>query len=81
MQTKLRSDAFLQQAMDTCGDAVYRLALCRLNSRADAEDVCQELFLKLLTGRRTFRDAEHEKAFVIRAAGNACKNLLRAPHR
>ena len=39
MQTKLRSDAFLQQAMDTCGDAVYRLALCRLNSRADAEDV------------------------------------------
>ena len=28
MQTKLRSDAFLQQAMDTCGDAVYRLALC-----------------------------------------------------
>ena len=26
MQTKLRSDAFLQQAMDTCGDAVYRLA-------------------------------------------------------
>ena len=37
MQTKLRSDAFLQQAMDTCGDAVYRLALCRLNSRADAQ--------------------------------------------
>lgn len=45
MQTKLRSDAFLQQAMDTCGDAVYRLALCRLNSRADAEDVYQEVFL------------------------------------
>lgn len=48
MQTKLRSDAFLQQAMDTCGDAVYRLALCRLNSRADAEDVYQEVFLRLL---------------------------------
>lgn len=44
MQTKLRSDAFLQQAMVTCGDAVYRLALCRLNSRADAEDVYQESF-------------------------------------
>ena len=46
MQTKLRSDAFLQQAMDTCGDAVYRLALCRLNSRADAEDVYQEVDLR-----------------------------------
>ena len=48
MQTKLRSDAFLQQAMGTCGDAVYRLALCRLNSRADAEDVYQAL-VRMLT--------------------------------
>ena len=56
MQTKLRSDAFLQQAMDTCGDAVYRLALCRLNSRADAEDVYQEVFLRLLRDDTDFRD-------------------------
>ena len=37
MQTNLRSDAFLCDAMERCGDAVYRLALCRLDSRADAE--------------------------------------------
>ena len=30
MQTKLRSDAFLCEAMEACGDAVYRLALCRM---------------------------------------------------
>ena len=62
MQTKLRSDAFLQQAMDTCGDAVYRLALCRLNSRADAEDVYQEVFLRLRRDDTDFRDTEYLKA-------------------
>ncbi len=41
---------FLAQAMDACGDAVYRLALCRLGSRADAEDVFQDVFYGFLTG-------------------------------
>ena len=39
MESTLRSDAFLCDAMERCGDEVYRLALCRLESRADAEDV------------------------------------------
>lgn len=86
MQTKLRSDAFLQQAMDTCGDAVYRLALCRLNSRADAEDVYQEVFLRLLRDDTDFRDTEHLKAWLLRVtlsrapifAGRRC---LSAPRR
>ena len=29
MQSKLRSDEFLRAAMESCGDAVYRLAYCR----------------------------------------------------
>lgn len=65
----------------TYADLILRLCLSHGLDRADAQDICQELFLKLLTQRRSFRSAEHEKAFVIRAAGNACKNLLRAPHR
>ena len=38
MSDGLREDAFLEDAMERYGDAVYRLALCRLGSRADAED-------------------------------------------
>lgn len=64
----------------TYADLILRLCLSHGLCRADAQDICQDLFLKLLTQRRAFRDAEHEKAFVIRAAGNACKNLLRSPH-
>ena len=78
MQTKLRSDAFLQQAMDTCGDAVYRLALCRLNSRADAEDVYQEVFLRLLRDDTDFRDEEHLKAWLLRVTLSRCADLRRS---
>lgn len=78
MQTKLRSDAFLQQAMDTCGDAVYRLALCRLNSRADAEDVYQEVFLRLLRDDTDFRDGEHLKAWLLRVTFSRCADLRRS---
>lgn len=78
MQTKLRSDAFLQQAMDTCGDAVYRLALCRLNSRADAEDVYQEVFLRLLRDDTDFCDTEHLKAWLLRVTLSRCADLRRS---
>ena len=42
---------------------LLRIAMTRLSSPADAEDVVQEVFLKLLTTRPHFRDLEHEKAW------------------
>lgn len=78
MQTRLRSDAFLYQAMETCGDAVYRLALCRLGSRADAEDVYQEVFLRLLRDTTEFVDTEHLKAWLLRVTVSRCTDLRRS---
>lgn len=77
METPLRSDAFLTQAMAACGDAVYRLALCRLGSRADAEDVFQEVFLRLLRDTTAFEDEEHLKAWLLRVTANRCSDLRR----
>ena len=45
---------------------LLRLACTRLSSAADAEDAVQETFLRLLTTGPKFRDAEHEKAWLIR---------------
>lgn len=75
------SDADAERFIRTYADTILRLCLSHSLGRADAQDICQELFIKLLTAHRTFRDAEHEKAWVIRAACNACKNLLRSSHR
>ena len=52
-----------------------------LKSTHDAEDICQNIFLKLLTGGQTFDSPAHEKAWIIRATANACKDSLRAAHR
>ena len=73
-------EADAERFVRTYADLILRLCLSHGLRRADAQDICQELFLKLLAAQRTFTSEEHEKAWVIRAAGNACKNLLRAPH-
>lgn len=78
MQNELRSDEFLSAAMEHCGDAVYRLALCRLNSHADAEDVFQEVFLRLMQDKTEFQDAEHLKAWLLRVTLRCCADLRRS---
>lgn len=68
---------FLHAAMDRYGPAVYRLALCRLQNRADAEDVCQDVFLQLLRRGDASWDGEHTKAWLLRAALRRCTDVKR----
>ena len=42
----------LEEAYDACGAAVYRLAMVYLGRHADAEDVTQEVFLRLICRAR-----------------------------
>jgi len=60
----------------TYGDMIYRLALVRTRSAADAEDVMQEVFLRCLKSRPAFESAEHQKAWLIKVALNCSKSLL-----
>ena len=71
-------EAFLKQAMADWGDAVYRLALGRARSRADAEDVYQDVFLRLLDSGTTFESPEHLKAWLLRVTVNRCRDLARS---
>lgn len=71
----------LSNAMKTYGDTVYRLALCRLQNTADAEDVYQDVFLRLLEQRAGRWDGERLKAWLIRTALNRCADLGRLRRR
>ncbi len=71
----------LSNAMHTYGDTVYRLALCRLQNAADAEDVYQDVFLRLLEQRSGPWDGERLKAWLIRTALNRCADLGRLRRR
>ena len=57
---------------------LYRLAYARTGSRADAEDVMQEVFVRLLRARPEFRDEEHAKAWLLRVTINRCKSFFRS---
>ena len=60
-------------------DAILRLSYTYLKNTHDAQDVCQTVFVKLLTEPRDFESPAHERAYVLRMAANACKDLLKSP--
>lgn len=58
-------------------DTVFRVALNYLKSPEDAEDITQDVFLKLLKEENTFVSEKHVKHWLIRVTVNACKNVVR----
>lgn len=66
---------------ETYADAILRLSYTYLKNTHDAQDICQTVFIKLLTEPREFESREHERAYVLRMAANACKDLLKSPWR
>ncbi len=68
----------LARAMRDWGDAVYRLALGQTRSRADAEDVYQDVFLRLYNRAEPFSSSEHQKAWLLRVTVNRCHDLARS---
>ncbi len=62
-------------------NTVYSIAFNYLRSTEDAEDIQQEVFIKLLNGTEEFENEEHRKAWLIRVSINLCKNHLRSRKR
>ncbi len=63
------------------GPLVYKLAFARCGNQADAEDIFQQVFLRYLTKKPQFADAEHEKAWFIRVTINRSKSLFSSAFR
>ena len=71
------AEILLRNAMEHHGAAVYRLALCRMQSVQDAEDVYQDVFLRLLGQEASAWDGEHLRAWLLRCTVNRCHDLHR----
>lgn len=67
-----------ERLVNTYSDLILRLSYTYLKSTQDGEDICQGVLLKLLAEDQVFQSREHEKAWVVRTAINACKDELRA---
>ena len=57
-------------------DPVYRLALSMTGSAADAEDVCQTVFLKVLEKQPDLLPGK-ERAWLFQVTANECRSLWR----
>ena len=58
-------------------DAMYRVALARLQNDADAQDAVQDVFLNYMTVVPQFDSTDHERAWFLKATMNRCYDLLR----
>ena len=74
--TQAAAQSQAAQLLDSYGNAVLRLAYSYMHNMADAEDILQEALIKYLQAKPVFTTREHQKAWLLRVAGNLCKNRL-----
>ncbi|MCL1903626.1 MAG: sigma-70 family RNA polymerase sigma factor [Oscillospiraceae bacterium] len=73
-----KNNVMVEEVVRKYSDMLYRLALAKTGNTHDAEDIIQEVFLKLVTSNKSFNDDEHQKAWLIRVTINAGKNLVKS---
>ena len=71
----LRTDESIDEVVERYADMVYRLACAQTGRRDSADDVFQEVFLRLVRRNPTFASEEHRKAWLLRVTLNCCKKL------
>lgn len=72
----LRTDDSVEAIIERYSDMVYRIAVAHMQTREDAEDIYQEVFLIYLEKQQTFREEEHRKAWLIRTTLLCCKRAM-----
>ncbi|MCL2842867.1 MAG: sigma-70 family RNA polymerase sigma factor [Oscillospiraceae bacterium] len=77
MITDEQYTAYARMYMDT----VFRVAFNYLKSRSDADDITQNVLIKLYRANKTFENNAHIKHWLIRVTINECKRTLLSPWR
>ncbi|MBR6402470.1 MAG: sigma-70 family RNA polymerase sigma factor [Eubacterium sp.] len=65
----------VDEVVQKFADMVYRLAVSNTKVTQDAEDVFQEVFVKLVRYKDTIENEEHLKAWLIRVTINEARRL------
>ena len=78
MQTVDRAEINRQaeRILDEYGNSILRLAYSYLHNMSDAEEILQDTLLQFLRTAPAFANGTHEKAWLLRVAGNLSKNRI-----
>ena len=68
----------IARMVEAYSDMLLRLALNRTQNITEAEDIVQTVFLRLLRANPAFRNAEHEKSWLLRTTINLCKDYRKS---
>lgn len=68
------SPASLEHIVEKYSDLLLRITFVQLKHMQDAEDITQEVFVRLIEKKPVFESEEHMKAWLIRVAVNLCKD-------
>ena len=71
-QSQVHGD-WVDEVVDKYADMVYRIAFTHMKNKADADDIFQEVFLKLCKSAVAFETDEHIKAWLIKVTINTCR--------
>lgn len=74
----IRPDDSFEALVKEYENQIYRAAVAILGNTAEAQDIVQDVFIKLYEHTGLFTSKDHEKAWLLRVAINLCKNKLRS---
>ena len=64
-----------EKAVSNYAEDIYRMAFSMVQAKEDAEDILQNVFMKLLLYQKEFHDSDHLRRWLIRVAINECNSL------
>ena len=73
-----RPEDWIEESVKRNGNRLLRTAAAVIGGIAEAEDIVQDAFVKLLEKQPLFESDEHETAWLIRVTVNLCKSRLRS---
>ncbi len=68
-----------EQFLDQWQNDIYRMIRSRVNASTDAEDIMQEVLLKLYRGLESFRGESQLRTWIYRLVKNAIADYYRKP--
>lgn len=69
-------NARAERLLERHGNSVLRLAYSYLHNMDDAEEILQESLIRFLQAAPSLENERHEKAWLLRVAGNLSKNRI-----
>ena len=75
--SKHLNDAEIEETVRKYSNMLFKLCFTVLGNNADAEDAVSETIIRYMTKSPEFKDDEYKKSWLLKVAGNICKDMCR----